>query len=63
LHEAQAGPSVPRNRSPLNVFSLVFALSIPFWLIGAVTDLRLMPGLSVPVLNFLNSFPWRKKPV
>ena len=31
-------------------FLLVFALSIPFWLIGAVTSLQLLPGLSVSAL-------------
>ena len=35
-----------RNRSPLAFFALVFALSFPFWLIGAATELQLMPGLS-----------------
>ena len=36
-----------RSRSPLKFFLLVFALSMPFWLIGAVTKLQLLPGLSV----------------
>ena len=31
-------------------FLLVFALSLPFWLLGAATDLQLMPGLSVSAL-------------
>lgn len=31
-------------------FLLVFALSIPFWLIGSATDLQLMPGLSASAL-------------
>ena len=31
-------------------FLLVFALSIPFWVIGGATDLQLMPGLSVSAL-------------
>ena len=43
--------SVPwRGRSPLKFFLLVFALSIPFWLIGGMSDLQLMPGLSVSAL-------------
>jgi membrane protease YdiL (CAAX protease family) len=37
-------------RSPLKFFLLVFALSIPFWLAGGMTDLQLMPGLSVSAL-------------
>ena len=40
-----------RHRSPLKFFVLVFALSIPFWLIGAVTNLQLLPGLSVSALG------------
>jgi membrane protease YdiL (CAAX protease family) len=31
-------------------FLLVFALSVPFWLIGGATDLQLLPGLSVSAL-------------
>ena len=37
-------------RSPRSFFLLVFALSIPFWLAGAMSDLQLMPGLSVSAL-------------
>ena len=38
------------GRSPLTFFGLVFALSTPFWWIGSMTDLQLMPGLSVSAL-------------
>ena len=31
-------------------FALVFVFSIPFWLLGGITDLQLMPGLSVSAL-------------
>jgi uncharacterized protein len=31
-------------------FILVFALSVPFWLIGGATNLQLLPGLSVSAL-------------
>jgi uncharacterized protein len=37
-------------RSPVKFFVLVFALSVPFWLAGGLTDLQLMPGLSVSAL-------------
>ena len=40
-----------RKRSPLTFFAMVFALSVPFWWIGSVTDLQLMPGLSVSALG------------
>jgi hypothetical protein len=42
-----------RNGSPLVFFLLVFTLSVPFWLIGAVTELRLLPGLPVSSLMFV----------
>lgn len=38
------------GRSPLTFFAMVFALSVPFWWVGSVTDLQLMPGLSVSAL-------------
>lgn len=38
------------RRSPLKFFALVLGLSMPFWLLGAATDLQLMPGLSVSAL-------------
>jgi membrane protease YdiL (CAAX protease family) len=53
-----SSPSEPLNRqdhplalaSPLKFFVLVFGLSVPFWLLGAGSDLQLMPGLSVSAL-------------
>ena len=48
--EAPACHGAPLSRSPLKFFLLVFTLSVPFWLIGGVTDLQLMPGLSVSAL-------------
>jgi membrane protease YdiL (CAAX protease family) len=41
-----------QRRSPLKFFLLVFALSIPFALIGAVTGLQLFPGIPVVTLAF-----------
>ena len=43
-------PSVPVI-SPLKFFSLVFALSIPIWVLGVVTGLQILPGLSVSALG------------
>jgi hypothetical protein len=34
-------------RSPLNFFLLVFALTAPFWMIGAVTGFQLLPAATV----------------
>ena len=39
------------SKSPLIFFLLVFALSIPLWLMGALTPLELLPGLPVSTLN------------
>jgi uncharacterized protein len=39
-----------RSRSPLTFFVLVFALSVPFWVTGAVTRRQLFPGLPVSAL-------------
>jgi membrane protease YdiL (CAAX protease family) len=38
------------SKPPFIFFPLVFALSIPFWLAGAVTGLQLLPGLPVSSL-------------
>lgn len=46
---ASLDPVGPLPSLPL-FFLLVFALSIPFWVIGGATDLELMPGLSVSAL-------------
>jgi len=43
-------PFIKERRSPLKFFLLVFTLSIPLWLIGAVTRLQLLPGLPVSSL-------------
>jgi hypothetical protein len=40
----------PQSRSPLKFFLLVFALSVPFWVAGALTRLQLLPGLPVSAL-------------
>lgn len=39
-----------KSKSPIIYFLLVFALSIPFWLVGAATGLQLLPGLPVSAL-------------
>ncbi len=41
------------TRSPLKFFLLVFALSIPFWLVGAASRLQLLPGLPLAALMFV----------
>jgi membrane protease YdiL (CAAX protease family) len=41
------------RRSPLKFFLLVFVLSIPFWLIGAVTARQLSPDLPVAAFIFV----------
>ena len=39
-----------QKRSAVTFFVPVFALSVPFWWIGSVSDLQVMPGLSVSAL-------------
>lgn len=45
------------NRSwpgfPWTFFLAIFAMSLPFWLLGALTTTQLMPGLPVSALMFL----------
>ncbi len=41
------------SRSPLKFFSLVFALSLPFWLAGSFTAVQWLPGLPVSSLMFV----------
>lgn len=48
---SSASINVSTSKSPLLFFVLVFALSSPFWLIGAVTGLQLLPGLPVSGLS------------
>jgi uncharacterized protein len=50
VDEDSSNTIASRSRSPLKFFLLVFALSNPFWLIGAVTRLQLLPGLPVSSL-------------
>ena len=45
-HDAALG-----GRSPWKFFVLVFALSAPLWLIGAVVDVQWMPGLPLGALG------------
>jgi hypothetical protein len=49
--EMDARRSDRRPRSRLKFFLLVFAFSDPFWLIGAVIDVQLLPGLPLSALR------------
>ncbi len=40
-------------RSPLLFFLLVFSLSLPFWLAGALTEFQLLPGVPLSGLMFV----------
>lgn len=46
-------PTTSRNRSPLTYFVLTFALSIPFWIAGALTDFQILPGIPLSALGLL----------
>ena len=49
-HESHSALS---NRSPLIYFVLTFALSIPFWIAGALTDLQILPVVPLSALGLL----------
>jgi len=48
-----SGVSPSQRRSPLKFFLLLFALSVPFWLLGTVSTVRLLPGLPLSSLSFV----------
>ncbi len=43
--------TIVQARSPSRYFLLVFALSVPFWALGALTDIQLLPGLPIAGLG------------
>lgn len=45
--------SQPQNRSPFRFFLLVFALSIPIWLVGSFISFEILPGLPLSTLNII----------
>lgn len=45
--------SIPKSRAPLRFFLLVFALSIPVWLIGALIPVQVLPGLPISSLMII----------
>ncbi|HWR83112.1 MAG TPA: type II CAAX endopeptidase family protein [Candidatus Deferrimicrobium sp.] len=46
-------PVASNRRSPLTYFALTIALSIPFWVAGAMTNFQLLPAIPVSALGFL----------
>lgn len=50
---AEESRPVSRDRSPLIYFVLTFALSLPFWIAGALTYVQLLPGVPVSALGLL----------
>ncbi len=42
-----------QKRSPFAFFGLVFALTIPFWILGGLTARQLLPALPISALSFL----------
>jgi uncharacterized protein len=43
----------PRNRSALTYFVLTFALSVPFWIAGALTKFQILPTIPVSALGLV----------
>jgi membrane protease YdiL (CAAX protease family) len=48
----RSAPTPPR-RTPLLFFLVVFALAVPFWVLGAEWDIQLLPGLPIAALMFV----------
>ena len=46
-------PPTLKTRSPLAYVVLTFALSLPFWIAGALTNLQLLPAIPVSALGLL----------
>lgn len=46
-------PVASNRRSPLTYFALTIALSMPFWVAGAMTNFQLLPAIPVSALGFL----------
>src|ERR1019366_10611991 len=59
MHEAPgaraagAGVGHESGPSPVAFFVLVFALAVPFWVVGGAPGLQLMPGLPIAGLMFV----------
>jgi uncharacterized protein len=52
--EGGSSATIPtKSKAPLKFFLLVFVLSVPFWVIGAMTGLQLLPGIPVAALAFV----------
>jgi uncharacterized protein len=50
MDDGELNLAAARNRSPLAYFMLTFALSIPFWVLGAVSQRQLLPSIPVSAL-------------
>jgi uncharacterized protein len=46
------------RRSPLKFFALIFALSVPFWLVGAMYDQGLPLPINLPVAALMFVCPF-----
>ena len=44
---------MPRRQSSLAFFVLTFSLAVPFWVLGGVIGIQLLPGLPVAALTFV----------
>ena len=56
-HESMDGDGLPlaapRKRSALTFFALTFGLSVPFWIAGALTNIRLLPAIPISALGLV----------
>jgi hypothetical protein len=49
----QSPAAQAREPSPLAFFVLVLVLAVPFWVLGALTGVELLPGLPIAALSFI----------
>lgn len=45
--------SAMRSRSPLKFFLLTFAFAVPFWVLGGLVNIQLLPGLPLAAFMFV----------
>ena len=51
--DVDVNPAASGNRSALTYVALTFALAIPFWVAGGLSNLQLLPALPVSALGFV----------
>jgi membrane protease YdiL (CAAX protease family) len=53
VDDDEINPAALKTRSPLLFFGLTFALSVPFWVVGAVRQIQLLPSIPISALMII----------